>query len=262
MTGVTPRPVVDDVWVLSSAQASPVHGLLPVNAFVVADPPAVLVDTGLASQGDDLLAALGRVVPPEELAVVFLSHEDADHAGNLGPVLAAAPRARLVTNYVTLGRLLEGTEVPLDRVDVVNAGHAVPGSGGRLRAVRPPVYDAPGTLGLHDPGSGVVFTADAFGAYVLPGVDASPSAPADLVAGMLEFNSVNHPWTTVADPDRLGRAIDAIAALAPRLLLSSHGPVPYADAELLLDALKRSPYLEPHVPPDQAGFDRLRDQLR
>ena len=106
------------------------------------------------------------LVDPTKLAAVILTHEDADHAGNLLGVLDAAPKARLVTNFVTLGKLLERMSVPLDRVDVVNPGDRVPRTSRPLTVLRPPAYDAPGSLGLHDAATGVVVTVDAFGAYV------------------------------------------------------------------------------------------------
>ena len=67
----------------------------------------MLVDTGLPSEREGFLDALWSLVRPEDLRWVFLTHEDRDHAGNLLQVLEAAPRSRLVTNYVTLSKLLE-----------------------------------------------------------------------------------------------------------------------------------------------------------
>ena len=260
---IIPAPVIDDVWVLTSMQAAPGHGSLPVNAFLLREDPAVLIDTGLPADRDEFMEVLWSLVRPSELDVVFLTHEDADHAGNLGPVLGAASQARLVTNYVTLSKLLERTTAPLERVQVVNPGSRVPGTHRPLTVVRPPVFDAPGTVGVHDAVTGAAFTADAFGTY-LP--EATGDLPAvsddDLVSGLITFNAVNHPWTALVDPKRFGAAVDTVADLEPTVLLSSHAPPARHATALLIDTLRRVAPAADFDAPDQEEFDRLRPLLR
>jgi hypothetical protein len=43
-----PYAVTGDVYVLPSSEAAPGYGVLPVNAFLIADDAPVLVDTGEA----------------------------------------------------------------------------------------------------------------------------------------------------------------------------------------------------------------------
>jgi flavorubredoxin len=201
-------------------------------------------------------------VEPEDLAVVFLTHEDHDHAGNLLAVLEAAPRARLVTNYVTLSKLLEAGTLPLERVAVVNPGERVPGIERELAVLRPPAYDSPGTVGLHDVRTGAVFTADAFGTYLPELADRLEDLPEEVaLAGLVDFNRMNHPWTAVADAGRFREAVAALGRLEPRVLLSSHG-VPAVDrAPALLEAMARLPTMEPYVPPDQQRFEQLKPEM-
>ena len=236
--------------------------MLPVNAYVIGDRDPVLVDTGVPTEQDEFLERLWSVVEPEHLAAVFLTHEDHDHAGNLRAVLEAAPRARLVTNYVTLSKLLEAWTLPLDRVAVVNAGDRVPGIERELVVLRPPAYDSPGTVGLHDVRTGAVFTVDAFGTYLPELVDRLEDVPEDdALAGLLDFNRMNHPWTVLADAGRFGEAVAAVGRLQPSVLLSSHG-VPAGDrAPALLDAMARLPGMEPYVPPDQDRFEDLKSEM-
>jgi flavorubredoxin len=233
-----------------------------VNAYVIGDRDPVLVDTGLPTEGDDFLARLWSVVEPQDLSSVFLTHEDHDHAGNLLAVLEAAPRARLVTNYVTVSKLLEAGSLPLDRIVVVNPGERVPWTDRELVVLRPPAYDSPGTVGLHDVATGAVFTVDAFGTYLPELVDRLEDVPEDdALTGLVDFNRMNHPWTALADADRFGQAVAALGRLEPTMLLSSHG-VPAVDrAPALLDAMARLPSMEPYVPPDQDRFEQLRPEM-
>lgn len=253
---------IGDVRVLPSSQVAPGHGVLPVNAYLVGDESPVLIDTGLPTERDDFLAALWPLVAPRDLEAVFLTHEDADHAGNLLPILEAAPRARLVTNYVTVGKLLEASSIPLDRVVVVNPGQRVPGIARDLLVMRPPVYDAPGTIGLYDGATGAVFTVDAFGTYLPEPAGALEDVPQDdALRGLVDFNRYNHPWTALADPAKFNKSLEDIDHLQPNILLSSHGVPARERIGALLDAMADLPAMEPYVPPDQARFEELRPEL-
>ena len=258
-----PYAVVGDVHVLPSSEAAPGYGVLPANAYLIGGSDPVLVDTGLPYERDEFLETLWSLVDPTALRWVFLTHEDPDHAGNLLPVLEQASDARLITNYVTVSKLLEASpSLPLDRVVVVNPGQPFPGTERGLTVVRPPVYDAPGTIGLHDPVTGVVLTVDAFGTYLPELVeDLGDVAESDALSGFEDFNRANHPWTALVDQARFDRSLAALRRLEPTLLLSSHGVPARGRTEALLDAMARLPQLDPYVAPDQEQFEELKPEM-
>jgi flavorubredoxin len=260
---LAPRAAVSDLLVLPSSQQVPGHGFLPVNAYVLRERArALLVDTGPQTEREAFLDALWSIVAPSDLAAVFLTHEDFDHAGSLDAVLDAAPQATLVTNYVTVGKLLERTSIPLDRVRVVNDGDRVPGLEREVRVVRPPLFDAPGTLGVFDVRSRALLTVDAFGTYlpqIVPELD--DVAERDVRAGLRDFNRLNHPWATTVDARAFAAAIGRLRALDPAVLLSSHGAIARDECAVLLDEAARLPGMEPLVPPDQATFEARRCEL-
>ena len=257
-----PYVALGDIHVLPTSQAAPGHGVLPVNAFVIRDRAPVLIDTGLASEEDRFLERLWSLVDPGDLRWVFLTHEDRDHAGNLLAVLDAAGQARLVTNYVTVGKLLEGFSVPLDRIVVVNPGQRFSTTERELEVLRPPLFDASGTVGLSDPTTGAVFTVDAFGTYLpelVENLDDVP--PAEASAGLADFNRANHPWAELVDEGRFERALDGLRRLQPTLLLSSHGVLAPGRTDELLRSLAELPAMGPYVPPDQERFEALRPEM-
>jgi flavorubredoxin len=260
---VASREVEPDLWVLGSSQASPGHGHLPVNAFVLAGDRPVLVDTGLPDERESFMEALRQVVPVGGLASVFVTHEDPDHAGNLGEVLAAEPQAELVLGWVTLNRLLETSlDLPLDRVRIVGHGDLLPGTDERVQVVRPPLYDSPGTLGLHDGRTGALLTVDAFGTYLPEPMDDLDGLDDDTIrAGLTTFNLMNHPWVGLAEPRAFELAVDAAVHLAPRLVLSSHGAVARAEISVLAEAMRALPGAAPYVPPDHDQFLAWCDEL-
>jgi len=258
----TPYRAAGDIHVLPSSQEAPGFGVLPVNAFLIGDDRPVLVDTGLATEGEDFLATLWSMVEPEQLAWVFLTHDDRDHAGNLLAVLDAAPQAGLVMNYVALSKLQEEWSLPLDRVTVVNPGQVLDTGARRLSVLRPPVFDSPGTVGLYDPDTGVALTADAFGAYLPELVhDLSEVSGADLQSGFAEFNRLNHTWVSLVEPPTLDRALEDLRRLDPSLLLSSHGVLAHGRTTTLMEAMIEICTMEPFVAPGQDVFETLRDEM-
>lgn len=257
-----PYRALGDVHVLPSSQSAPGYGILPVNAYLVGANEPMLVDTGLASDRESFLESVWGLVEPDELRWVFLTHEDRDHAGNLLPVLEVAPRAQLVTNYVTVGKLLEAWSLPLDRVRVVNPGEWFSAAGRKLLVIRPPAYDASGTVGLWDPTTKALFTVDAFGTYLPELVrDLSDLPDDDVQDGLITFNRANHPWTAVADGVKFRRALAELREAGPEVILSSHSVLAPGRAEGLFEAMAALPDLEPFVAPDQSRFEELRDEM-
>ena len=258
----SPYGAAGDIHVLPSSEPAPGFGVLPVNAYLIDDDLPVLVDTGLALERDDFLDTLWSMVEPEQLAWVFLTHDDRDHAGNLLQILDAAPQAGLVMNYVALTKLSEEWSLPLDRVRVVNPGQRFDTGARRLLVLRPPVFDSPGTVGLYDGDADAVITADAFGTY-LPDLvhDLSEVSDTDLRSGLAEFNRANHPWLSLLEQPRFEQELAEMHRLEPRALLSSHGVLAEGRTRMLLDAMVRLCTIDPFEAPDQATFEALKEDM-
>lgn len=217
-----PRLVAADTWLLGSGLPVPGLGLLPVNSYVIRSAEPVLVDTGLAALRDDYLAALSRVIDPAELRWIWITHMDADHVGNLEAVLELAPKARIVTTYLGMGKMgLLG--LPQDRAWLLNPTQALDVGDRNLVAVVPPTFDAPETTGLFDSRSRALFSADCFGA-VQPDLveDAAGIDPVALRDGMRLWTSVDAPWLHSVGRAELDRALDRVCSLSPEVVLGSH----------------------------------------
>jgi glyoxylase-like metal-dependent hydrolase (beta-lactamase superfamily II) len=200
-------------------------GALPINSFVLRGREPMLVDTGLGAFGDEYVEALAGEVDLEDLRWIWLSHMDADHIGNLGRVLERAPGARILTNFLGMGKMnLAGLDV--SRVDLLEPGAVVEIGGRRLHQVRPPYYDAPETIGFFDETERVFFAADAFGALLPePVAGIAEVDDATLRDGLVGWSSIDAPWLGVADRDALGRTLTAIERLDPAVVLSGHLPL-------------------------------------
>jgi hypothetical protein len=116
-------------------------GVLPSNACVVLGNEPLLIDTGLRAESDDFLEALGSLVDPADLALVFLTHDDADHTGSIERVMALAREAGLITHGLAALRTKLTFDIPLDRVHAVVAGDELNIGGRSFQVFRPPLFD-------------------------------------------------------------------------------------------------------------------------
>src|SRR6516162_6101617 len=171
--------------------------------YLIEGPAPVLVETGSQTSVPALLAALKQHgVSPDELAGVAVTHIHLDHAGGVGDVAAAFPRAavyvhqkgarhlidpeRLVSSAARVyGDLLDSlygrlSPTPAERVHVLEDGEAIDiGAGRTLATIYSPGH-AKHHLALHDSESGILFAGDAVGVR-LPdaGVLRPATPPAD-----------------------------------------------------------------------------------
>ena len=71
------------------------------------------------------MKALESVIDPHDLKWVWLTHDDADHTGNIQKVLEAAPDARLAANSLAALRMSTAWPVPLHQVYWLNPGDSI-----------------------------------------------------------------------------------------------------------------------------------------
>jgi flavorubredoxin len=247
--------VIDGVHVLPSYIPVPGFGLLPANAFVIESDEPVLVDTGLASDRSAFMAELRSIIDPGALKWLWLTHVDPDHVGNLVAVLEAAPRARIVTNFIGAGKLNLVTPVPLDRFYLVNPGQVLDAGGHRLAALRPPCFDAPETMGFYDHDARALFSADCFGALLPAPLDDARELSAETLAAQQRlWATVDAPWLELVDRDRFARSIERLRTLAPEVVLSSHLPMARGLFDQMLDNLVTAAGAPPFVGPDEQAL--------
>jgi glyoxylase-like metal-dependent hydrolase (beta-lactamase superfamily II) len=168
--------------------------------YVITGTAPVLVETGSQTSVPALLAALDDLgIAPDDLAGIAVTHIHLDHAGGVGDVAAAFPKATVYVHergarhlvdptklidsaamvYGDLLDTLYGRLTPTDaaRVHVLADGEDIEVSANR----RLTTVDSPGHakhhLALHDSDSGLLFAGDAVGVRLPAAGILRPSTP-------------------------------------------------------------------------------------
>ncbi len=160
----------------------------------------VLIETGSQSSVPVLLAQLDALgLGPEDLAGVVVTHIHLDHAGGVGDVARAFPKATVYVHQKGARHLVDPTKLvdsaarvygplldslygrldptPAERIHVLEDGEAIPVSPSRsLIAVDSPGH-AKHHVALHDSLSGVLFAGDAVGVKLPDAGVLRPSTP-------------------------------------------------------------------------------------
>lgn len=156
------------------------------SGYVVDGDETVLVETGSQSSVPSLLAALdGMGIGPDDLAHVVVTHIHLDHAGGVGDVARAFPKATVHVHQKGARHLVDPTRLvdsaALVYGDLLDSlyGRLTPTEAARVHVLEDgdelrvgpdrvlTTVDSPGHakhhLALHDSASGLLFVGDAVG---------------------------------------------------------------------------------------------------
>lgn len=226
---VDPVDLGGDVWLVDT-QMGGFDGI--TAGYLIRGERPALVETGAARNVGEVVAALERLgIGPDDLATVVVTHIHLDHAGGVGDVAAAFPRAEVVVHEAGARHLVDPSRLmasaarvfgpvldavfgelrPTDaaRVRVLHDRDAVDLGGGR----RLESFDSPGHarhhVGLIDSQTGDLYTGDAAGVWTPETGDLRPATPPP------EFDLE----TAIASIERMRERMPT------RLLFSHFGPV-------------------------------------
>ena len=222
--------IEDGIWQISLAWS---------NAWVLwegGDTEAALIDTGLQEDRNALNAGLQQIgIAEAQVRSVLLTHAHCDHAGNAAyfarqsatvrlheaeaPFLGTPRRtympggaALLLRPHTALAFAIGEARYPVERMAqrlvAVKTGETIGAPGGALRVVASPGH-TPGHVAFFRERDGVLFSGDA----------AMNIIPIKRVVGLsLPIRFLSSDWEQGKASAR------RLAELAPRLLLSGHGP--------------------------------------
>jgi glyoxylase-like metal-dependent hydrolase (beta-lactamase superfamily II) len=254
-------PINAETTMFTSVVPIPTVGNLPVNSYLIRGEEPTLVDTGITPEVPEFDVALRDSIDTNEIRWILVTHADRDHVGALGRLLTEAPNATVVTSLVTFGLMSAGSEpIPPERAFIVRDGSTRDIGDRTLRAVRPPLFDNPGTLGFFDPKQNILFSADCFGAPFSTSdaalADDVAAIPDDeLVPAQLVWGSVDSPWAHFVEEARFADNLNRFLQDRPDKVLSTHLPPIHGDLDRHVHTLTKLPSSRPYVTADQAALD-------
>jgi flavorubredoxin len=204
-----------------------------INSMVIQGEEPMLVDTGSPRNRRAWLEDAFGLVEPKSVKWVFISHEDADHVGNLDQVMDACPNATLVCSWALMERYSSAFNFPLDRCRWMEDGVTFDVGNHQMVVVRPPIYDSPTTRGLFDAKTGVYWASDCF-ATPVPGGDGAQEFPREV--GDLDDEFWSHgltmfawnalaPWLRLVDQDRFAAEVRRLSDMPISTVASAHSPI-------------------------------------
>ena len=251
-----------DIDVLTTIHQIPGLGFIPINAFLLHGPSPILVETGAVVDREEFMTALRSVIDPADLEWIWLTHTDPDHTGALRQLMDENDRIKVITTFLGVGAMSLSDPLPMDRVYLVNPGQTITIGERVLTAIKPPTFDNPCTTGFYDQTSGSLFSSDCFGALLceVP-EDAADLSEEELRQGQVLWTTIDTPWIHAVDAGVLGRQLDAIRSLEPKLILSNHLPAAGGSmTHRLVASIASAQAAEVFVGPDQATLVQMMAQ--
>ena len=253
-----PFNAAPDIDVLCEHYPIPGYGLIPINAFVLKAQQPVLVDTGYPLNSDGFMDALKSVIDLEDLRWIWLTHTDRDHVGSIHRILEEAPQVRVITTFMSVGKMTLDAPLPMDRLNFLNPGEKFELGDRTITAVKPPSFDAGETVGFYDDKSEAFFSSDCFGALLQePAFDAADVSQKELTEAQVLWATIDAPWLHSVDRGIFAKTLDGVRRMDPKVILSSHLPPARGATERFLSTLASVPGTQPFQSPDQAALEAM-----
>lgn len=219
-----------------------------VNSMVIAGREPVIIDAGTSSGAAQWLDDVFGIVDPADVRWIVLSHDDADHTGNLAALIRACPNAVVAGGPEVFERRPDDFKLlPVGRRRAIQEGDRLDVGDRQLLMVRPPVRDVVPTLGVLDQGTGVYWSADAFACLLTgqPVESVMELEPGLWTHGLAVFlDHLLSPSLDLIDEVRFATRCDHVQALGMTTIASAHSPLitetAIDDAFALLRGLPRA----------------------
>ena len=213
----------------------PIPGGVAYNSYLIRDEKTVLIDTVDASVRDRFLENVEHTLAGRTLDYLVVNHMEPDHCGSIEEIVKRYGDVKLVGNKKTFSFFRQYYDLDIDRNAVVVKDQEELSIGKRvLRFYMAPMVHWPEVMFTMDRDNGILFSADAFGAF--------GAHPGSIFADENDHDTRSLDETRRYFANIVGRYGTQVLAVLRRLPLASvrmicplHGPIWRKDIDHIVE---------------------------
>ena len=201
------------------------------NAYLVRGAQkTALLDTVDPTMAEVLFANLAGV---ERIDYLVSHHAEQDHSGLIPEVLRRFPGCRVLTSAPGAGLLQSLLHLPADQITVVKDGDTLDLGGRTLRFLSTPWVHWPETFCSWLEEERILFSCDFFASHLATSTLFASGDARVLEAAKRYYAEIMMPYAPI-----VRKNVEKVAALAPRLIAPSHGPL-HDDPKHIVEVWRR-----------------------
>lgn len=215
----------------------------------------ILIDTGSHLHRRRIIEEIDEVLGGTDPEVVFLTHTELPHTGNVRAVMEKWPEIlpvapSLISAYVELAPVVE-----LEKLVLAPVGRSASFAGRNLDFVHGVLKDQPGTQWIYDQETRSLFTADAFGYFHKEGECALLSGERTggiSTEALYDYHVSQFRFLKWVYPERLSASLEKVFARKVEVIAPAHGnpitsDIPGHRAKLrqVLEQVRSQSFFEP-----------------
>ncbi len=196
--------------------------------------------------GSDKTALIDTMYPPfceeflknldengiKNIDFIIANHGEQDHSGSIPALVEKFPNAKIVTNAVCKGNIMEMLLVDEDKFITIKDGDEISLGGKTLKFISAPGVHWPDTMFTHLLEDNLLFTCDFLGSH-LPFEDLfSKCDEAQIDSAKRYYAEIMMPFRQLCK-----KYLNVIENINPNMILPSHGPI-HNKPEFILDLYK------------------------
>ena len=194
------------------------------NAYLLTGEKNVLIETVHARFFDEYLENVRSIVPLDQIDYIVMNHNEPDHSGSLGRLLALADKAEVLTSPAGRIYLPLITNNPAMKMRAVQDGEVLDLGGGRtLEFIHAPFLHWPDSMFTYLRSEKTAFTCDFLGTHFC-----EPTM-SDLRVSYKDFfeKAFAEYYDAIFSPFKpyVLSGLDKLGALDANIVCTSHGPV-------------------------------------
>jgi len=205
------------------------------NAYLVVDEKVVLIDTVKPDHADQLLYRIAQVIDPSKIDYVLSNHVETDHSGSIPRIMAAAPRATVLTSKKGEAGLRRHYKSDWN-FKVVGTGDTLDIGSRSLTFINTPMVHWPDSMVTYLPQEKILFSNDAFGQHLAT----AERYDDELGWSLVQRDAAKYYANIVMPFDKpVIKALEGLAGVAIELICPSHGIIWRSHIDKILEQYRK-----------------------